>query len=143
MSDDKQTFDQAKLDDAIATRFARMREHEAASAPAFDPQRPRALPDRSPERPWLLSSSLPRVAAALALVGIAVVMLTDGPGPEPDPAALYTSIMDKQTLQTDSLLIVSASVLPSMAPLPELYDMDAEFTQDSLSNGNPSSEELL
>ena len=116
----------------IASRFARMRASEAASAPAFGP---RLAPAKDPVRP---AYSLPpahvfaRLAAGIAVVAIAVGLLRETP--EEDPAALYAGIMASHQLQTDSLLIVSDSVLPALSDVPRLYELEAEFSPEAESH---------
>ena len=119
-------------DSEIARRFTQLRALEAASAPDFSP----AVGSGSGRAPkinsWTASRTLPRVAAAAALVAIALTLLRESP--QEDPAALYAGIMENQQVQTDSLLIVSDSILPAMSPLPSLYDIEAEVDTGTYTN---------
>ena len=112
-------------DREIASRFARMRASEAASAPAFTRQTTTTVESARADHPRTLTRILPRLAAAIAVVAVAVSLLNETP-PE-DPAALYAGIMENQQVQTDSLLIVSDSVLPALSAVPRLYDMESAF----------------
>ena len=66
------------------------------------------------------------------MVAIAVGLLRETP--EEDPAALYAGIMASHQLQTDSLLIVSDSVLPALSDVPRLYELEAEFGPEAESH---------
>jgi hypothetical protein len=112
----------------IAVRFAQMRATEAASAPALPRQNVKAAENAKPEHFRTVTRVLPRLAAAIAVVTIAVSLLRETP--QEDPAVLYAGIMEHQQVQTDSLLIVSESVLPEMKAVPRLYDMESAFTPE-------------
>jgi len=119
-------------DSEIARRFIRLRAVEAAAAPDFS----LAVASGSGRPPkinsWSASRTLPRVAAAVALAAIALTLLHESP--QEDPAALYAGIMKNQQVQTDSLLIVSDSILPAMSTLPSLYDIEAEVDTGNYEN---------
>ena len=119
-------------DREIASRFARMRDSEAASAPAFERQ---VNPDKEHAKPEHLRTMigvLSKLAAAIAVVAIAVTLLSETP--QEDPAALYAGIMENQQVQTDSLLIVSDSVLPALSTVPRLYNMESVFAPEKETN---------
>ncbi|MDH3994468.1 MAG: hypothetical protein OEV47_16225 [Gammaproteobacteria bacterium] len=118
----------ADLDREIAGRFAQMRAGEAASAPAFKRQNITATESARPEKVRTVTWVLPRLAAAIAVVAVAVSLLRGTP--QEDPAALYASIMQHQQVQTDSLLLVSDSVLPEMRSVPRLYELEYAFTPE-------------
>jgi len=118
----------ADVDREIAGRFAQMRAGEAASAPAFTRQIIPVTKNARPEHFRTATWVLPRLAATIAVVAVAVSLLRETP--QEDPAALYASIMKHQQVQTDSLLIVSESVLPAMSAVPRLYDMESAFTSE-------------
>ena len=116
-------------DPEIANRFARMRASEAASAPAFTRQINPAAERAKTDHLRTVARILPRLAAAIAVVAVAVSLLNETP-PE-DPAALYAGIMENQQVQTDSLLIVSDSVLPALRAVPRLYNMESAFAKET------------
>jgi len=112
-------------DREIESRFARMRASEAASAPAFAQQINPAAERAKADHLSTVARVLPRLAAAIAVVAVAVSLLSETQ--LEDPAALYAGIMENQQVQTDSLLIVSDSVLPALRAVPSLYDMESVF----------------
>jgi hypothetical protein len=119
------------VDDKIAGQFAHMRAVETASAPTFIPQL-KAEPHAPAMGYHIATRVLPRLAAAVAVVALGTTFLSN-PQQE-DPAELYTGIMKKQHMQTDSLLFVSDSVLPALTSVPSLYDMDAESDIETYTN---------
>lgn len=132
MNKDTQDPNRTGNDAEIASRFARLRTTEAGSAPPFAAQpMPRARKTFF-ALTWPMQQALPRVAAALVLVVVAFTLFREQP--EQDPALVYASIMNKQQMQTDILLEVSDSVLPAMATLPSLYELDVEFDSETHSN---------
>jgi hypothetical protein len=116
-------------DREIASRFARMRASEAASAPAFTVQTIPAAERARADHPRTVARIVPRLAAAIAVVAVAVSLLYETP--QEDPAALYASIMENQQVQTDSLLIVSDSVLPALRAVPRLFDTESAFAANT------------
>jgi len=66
------------------------------------------------------------------VVAVAVSLLREAP--EEDPAAIYAGIMQSHELQTDSLLIVSDSVLPALHAIPQLYELELEFSPEAAPN---------
>ena len=124
---DKSTEDPHKVgsDADIARRFARLRTTETGSAPAITMEAVPAVSAKAFAVAWPGHPAVARVAAVLALVVIALGLFSQSA--KEDPAALYASIMDKQQMQTDTLLEVSSSVLPAMTGLPGLYEIDVEF----------------
>jgi hypothetical protein len=117
--------DKQGSDVEIAGRFAHLRRLEMASAPAITTAATPAAGAGAFTVAWPVRPAVARVAAVLALVVIALGLFS--PSAKEDPAALYASIMDKQQMQTDTLLNVSASVLPAMTDLPSFYEFDVEF----------------
>lgn len=132
MTDDTEKIDPAATDAKIAMRFAQLRAAEADCAPAVTTG---SLPNA---RTGVLSAilpgrqSLPRVAAGIGLLALAFTLFSERP--EEDPAALYASIMARQSMQTDTLLQVSSGVLPATTALPSLYELDMSFDPEKYSN---------
>ena len=122
MTDDTEQTDSAVTEAKIAARFARLRAAEAECAPAVTAASLANAGTGVSSAIWPARYSLPRVAAGLGLLALAFTLLNQQPGE--DPAALYVSIMNKQYMQTDSLLEVSAGVLPARTGLPGLYEPD-------------------
>ena len=129
---DKETEPVLTQDEQLAASFALLRAEEAPSAPEFT--REKRLRQQGPVRTQrrFTRQALPPVAAAVALVAVGAVLLSQQS--EDDPAALYASIMSQQSLQTDSLLQVSESVLPALSDVPDLYQIDEMFQPETLNN---------
>ena len=73
-----------------------------------------------------LSTYLSKIAACFALVAIISIFLTNSQ--EEDSAQIYAEIMKShEYLATDYLLVVSDSLLPSLAKAPEFYDTDIDL----------------
>lgn len=114
------------LERDIAARFARMRELEASTAPAFSSGTAARFGRPAAGYRWLSQYALPGMAAALALVAIAVTLLNQRSGAD-DPAALYAGLMNRHHMQTDPLLSVSSTELPALSDLPQLYQVEFEY----------------
>ena len=132
MNETEKNSSHQKEDALMASRFAEMRAAESTTSPALTRDAPTHATQIEPRPARNYSQILPRAAAAVALVAVTATLLLYQT--TEDPALLYTNIMNKQQMQTDSLLIVSDSVLPAMSTLPNLYEIDLEFESDTYSN---------
>lgn len=119
-------------DREIASRFARLRDSEAASAPEFTRQVNAGTERAKPDHLRTMTRIIPRLAAAIAVVAVAVTLLSETP--QEDPSVLYVAIMENQQVQTDSLLSVSDSVLPALSAVPRLYNMESAFAPEAETN---------
>ena len=126
-------------DTELEKHFAQLRLAELASAPAFPGSSANRRPDNAPHNIVTLAPaqrtiyrSLPKMAAAVAALAIGVGLFMQEP--QEDPAALYSDIMSRQSMQTDVFMQVSGSVLPAVYDLPRLYDTEFSYETDTLIN---------
>lgn len=109
----------------LAARFQRLRAEDSARAPALPDIAAAPEPGNVVAMPSRWRENLPRIAAGVGVVGVALLLVARQP--VEDPAALYLSVLEQQPEQMDFMLDVSAGVLPSLLPEPELYQFDVNY----------------
>ena len=122
MSMDNEGSPNSALEQELAQRFSRLRDHDREQAPPF------------PTEHELLSGASARVRPVLARSLTAAVVVFAGATlfalrPAPDPADLYLAIMRENIVTTDHLLRATPGVLPETGLLPVLYELN--FSDDS------------
>lgn len=115
----------------LAGRFAQMRTEERASAPGF-PSQAELLKRKPITQDRAVNARYASVAAAIALLALGIGWFSYQPAD--DPVAIYASIMDRQPVATDQLLMVSESVLPGMSDVPSFDAFELQFEQNYYTN---------
>ena len=115
----------------VADYFRRMRAEDRREAPALTAVDETAA--RAQVWTQRLRGAVVSGAAAACLLVVAGLVVTEGRH-SADPAALYASTMSDFVMETDQFLVVSDSVSPGMAGLPDILDPAQAVRESELVN---------